>query len=105
MLQAPNDQTVLVAQTTKFQCVVDGSPKPRTLWKHNGIMLNGNGKKPENIEFFDESEILVIQNTQLSDGGVYECIGRSPLDHVEEIKRAALLTVIGKSNQLLHCHS
>ena len=90
LLKGLSDQTTLVSQKVTMECIIDGSPKPRIIWRHNGIVLRG---KTENIDLTNNGEMLVIQNTQLSHSGNYGCTGRNDKG---KVRTQAFLTVIGE---------
>lgn len=92
VLEGPADQTVLVSQTVTFRCVVDGSPKPRIIWRHNGSKLN----TAPNVQFMNDRQTLVIHNTRLSHSGEYKCIGRNYFPIPQKDNAKAYLTVIGR---------
>jgi hemicentin len=95
LLNGPKDQTVLVSQTVTMQCIVGGNPKPRIVWKHNGVTLK---TKTNNRRLVNGGEMLVIQNTRLSDHGTYRCIGRNEMG---KVKVDAFLTVIDPPRVIL----
>jgi hemicentin len=74
LLKGPSDQTALVSQIITMECIVDGTPEPRIIWRHEGTVIK---KKTKNIDIRNNGRMLVIGNAQLSHRGVYRCTGRS----------------------------
>ncbi|ESO94460.1 hypothetical protein LOTGIDRAFT_161152 [Lottia gigantea] len=70
----PRDVDVTFGNTAYFTCRAEGSPDPQIVWLHNEneIDVNHNGRYS-----MLKDGTLMIQDTQGSDQGVYECVARN----------------------------
>lgn len=54
-----------------MECLVNGFPKPKSIWIHDGKQIDENLKKYRRIGV-DKSSLL-IENIEVEDSGVYSC--------------------------------
>uniref|UniRef100_A0A674N2K0 Roundabout guidance receptor 2 n=1 Tax=Takifugu rubripes TaxID=31033 RepID=A0A674N2K0_TAKRU len=71
--QGPSNQTQAVGGVALFRCQASGDPEPSVTWRKNGVSLLG--KDPRFS--LQEHGSLQIQNTRLSDVGLYTCVATS----------------------------
>lgn len=84
----PSDQIVVEGTKITFSCFINSKEFSDITWRKDGRRLDYRGF------IFDNStrpisEILVIDDVSVDDGGVYVCVGGSEEEH------NATLTVIG----------
>jgi len=77
----PSNQQTIVGQMVKFECHVEGIPKPRILWR----VRRHNRKGFVRVDSLDQRRFrlmpngtLVIFNVHFTDQGLYACIAKSP---------------------------
>uniref|UniRef100_A0A3B4EM85 Neural cell adhesion molecule L1-like protein n=1 Tax=Pygocentrus nattereri TaxID=42514 RepID=A0A3B4EM85_PYGNA len=85
----PQDMEVRRGSTAELECQADMDQSLREdleiLWRKDGIDIYSN--------FTDDSGILYIFNANHSDGGLYTCIARTPLDEDTAAARVTVLDV------------
>ena len=60
--------TSKIGDRVRFQCVVDGDPRPTLEWRKENGQLPGN-----RVEIDPQDNSLIINNVEQSDDGVYVC--------------------------------
>ena len=89
VLTGPKNVTVVHHKNVRFDCKVDGRPKPSTLWEFNNQPILTN-----HSVLFDGSLLLYsVQNNDLYEGE-YSCYAKSEAGQSEKSK--SNLTVHGK---------
>ncbi|XP_029030352.1 roundabout homolog 2-like isoform X2 [Betta splendens] len=71
--QGPSNQTQALGGVTLLGCQASGDPEPTVTWRKNGASLLG---KDPRFSLLDHGS-LQIQNTKLSDSGLYACVATS----------------------------
>ncbi|XP_016897412.1 roundabout homolog 2-like isoform X2 [Cynoglossus semilaevis] len=71
--QGPSNQTQVLGGVTLLKCQANGDPEPTVSWRKNGASLLG---KDPRFSLLDHGS-LQIQNTRLSDSGLYTCVATS----------------------------
>ncbi|KAG7516831.1 roundabout-like 2-like [Solea senegalensis] len=71
--QGPSNQTQALGGVTLLRCQASGDPEPTVSWRKNGASLLG---KDPRFSLLDHGS-LQIQNTRLSDSGLYTCVATS----------------------------
>uniref|UniRef100_A0A3Q1I020 Roundabout, axon guidance receptor, homolog 2 (Drosophila) n=1 Tax=Anabas testudineus TaxID=64144 RepID=A0A3Q1I020_ANATE len=71
--QGPSNQTQALGGVTLLRCQASGDPEPTVTWRKNGASLLG---KDPRFSLLDHGS-LQIQNTRLSDSGLYTCVATS----------------------------
>ena len=66
--QSPEDVTAKIGDRIRFQCVVDGDPRPLLQWRKENGQLPGN-----RVEIDPTDSSLIINNVEQSDDGFYIC--------------------------------
>ncbi|XP_036447182.1 cell adhesion molecule L1-like a isoform X2 [Colossoma macropomum] len=91
----PQDMEVRRGSTAELECQVDFDQSLREdleiLWQKDGIDIYSNFT--DDSGFYIEERILYIFNVSHSDGGLYTCIARTPLDEVTADARITVLDV------------
>ncbi|XP_043916354.1 peroxidasin homolog [Protopterus annectens] len=70
----PQDADVTPGNTVYFSCKAEGNPKPQIIWIHNNNSLDMKDDTRLNLL---EDGTLMIQNTQESDQGTYQCMAKN----------------------------
>ncbi|XP_069777626.1 peroxidasin homolog isoform X1 [Narcine bancroftii] len=70
----PQDVDVALGNTAYFTCRAEGNPKPKIVWLHNNNELHM--KNDIRLNLLDDGT-LMIQNTQESDQGTYQCMAKN----------------------------
>uniref|UniRef100_A0A4W3JWJ6 Uncharacterized protein n=1 Tax=Callorhinchus milii TaxID=7868 RepID=A0A4W3JWJ6_CALMI len=70
----PRDVDVTLGNTVYFTCRAEGNPKPKIVWLHNNNELHM--KNDIRLNLLDDGT-LMIQNTQESDQGTYQCMAKN----------------------------
>ncbi|XP_030010177.1 roundabout homolog 2-like isoform X2 [Sphaeramia orbicularis] len=71
--QGPSNQTQGLGGVTLLRCQASGDPEPTVTWRKNGASLLGKDPRFSLLEHGS----LQIQNTKLSDSGLYTCVATS----------------------------
>ncbi|XP_023198333.1 roundabout homolog 2-like isoform X6 [Xiphophorus maculatus] len=71
--QGPSNQTQALGGVSILQCQASGDPEPTVTWRKNGANLLGQDPRFSLLEHGS----LQIQNTRLSDSGLYTCVATS----------------------------
>ena len=71
ILIEPQTVSVNLYQSVSLKCIATGNPQPAIMWYKDGWRIAGEG-----------SPLLVIQETELSDRGVYHCTATNTLGTV-----------------------
>ncbi|KAJ0004339.1 hypothetical protein NQD34_010553 [Periophthalmus magnuspinnatus] len=71
--QGPSNQTQALGGVTVLRCQASGDPEPTVTWRKNGASLLGKDPRFSLLEHGS----LQIQNTKLSDSGLYTCLATS----------------------------
>ncbi|XP_072302616.1 roundabout homolog 2-like isoform X1 [Eucyclogobius newberryi] len=71
--QGPSNQTQALGGVTVLRCQASGDPEPTVTWRKNGASLLGKDPRFSLLEHGS----LQIQNTKLSDSGLYTCVATS----------------------------
>ena len=86
----PSNQIVVEGTKVTFPCLIDTEEVPKVSWwkdgrrvDYKGLLLDGSTQPISNI--------LVIDNVSVEDGGMYVCVGGDDKEH------NSTLTVIGTS--------
>ncbi|XP_059487639.1 protogenin-like [Neocloeon triangulifer] len=77
-----------IAKTVKFECEIDGVPKPNVTWYKNGELLHINGRIKQKVL------ALYLSNTVKEDSGIYQCRGWNEAGEVWAAAR--LIEQVGK---------
>ena len=95
-IKKPKAQETVVSKTVTFDCIVEGIPKPRILWKFKPYMSDDFAR----IDSLDQRRFklspngtLTIKNVHFSDKGLYVCVAKSP---GKKTDAAAFLMVYGE---------
>ncbi|XP_033726119.1 protogenin-like [Pecten maximus] len=80
--QPPQSVQYVPAHSTRFECAVEGNPRPQVQWLRNGtkIMAAANHQIKENND-------LVITGTVPQDSGYYQCVVENVVDYDMRIAR------------------
>ncbi|XP_028652751.2 peroxidasin isoform X1 [Erpetoichthys calabaricus] len=70
----PQDVDVISGNTVYFTCRAEGNPKPEIIWLRNNNELDM--KDDERLNLLEDGT-LMIQNTQETDQGVYQCMAKN----------------------------
>ncbi|XP_044227558.1 roundabout homolog 2-like [Thunnus albacares] len=71
--QGPSNQTQALGGVTLLRCQASGDPEPTVTWRKNGASLLGKDPRFSLLEHGS----LQIQNTRMSDSGLYTCVATS----------------------------
>uniref|UniRef100_A0A3B4Z7Q4 Roundabout, axon guidance receptor, homolog 3 (Drosophila) n=1 Tax=Stegastes partitus TaxID=144197 RepID=A0A3B4Z7Q4_9TELE len=71
--QGPSNQTQALGGVSLLRCLASGDPEPTVTWRKNGANLLGKDPRFSLLEHGS----LQIQNTRLSDSGLYTCVATS----------------------------
>ncbi|MEQ2273892.1 Roundabout 2, partial [Xenotaenia resolanae] len=71
--QGPSNQTQALGGVSVLKCQASGDPEPTVTWRKNGANLLGQDPRFSLLEHGS----LQIQNTRLSDSGLYTCVATS----------------------------
>ncbi|XP_043996661.1 roundabout homolog 2-like isoform X3 [Gambusia affinis] len=71
--QGPSNQTQALGGVSILRCQASGDPEPTVTWRKNGANLLGQDPRFSLLEHGS----LQIQNTRLSDSGLYTCVATS----------------------------
>ncbi|KAK5616712.1 Roundabout 2 [Crenichthys baileyi] len=71
--QGPSNQTQALGGVSVLKCQASGDPEPTVTWRRNGANLLGQDPRFSLLEHGS----LQIQNTRLSDSGLYTCVATS----------------------------
>uniref|UniRef100_H3C1P5 Roundabout guidance receptor 2 n=1 Tax=Tetraodon nigroviridis TaxID=99883 RepID=H3C1P5_TETNG len=71
--QGPSNQTQAMGGMALLRCQASGDPEPSVTWRKNGVSLLGKDPRFSLLEHGS----LQIQNTKLSDVGLYTCVATS----------------------------
>ncbi|XP_063819206.1 peroxidasin homolog [Pseudophryne corroboree] len=74
ILSEPRDADVILGNTVYFTCRAEGNPKPDIVWLHNNNEIDMSYDGRLNLL---RDGTLMIQNTQESDKGVYQCAAKN----------------------------
>ncbi|XP_012221587.2 leucine-rich repeats and immunoglobulin-like domains protein 3 [Linepithema humile] len=89
------NKEIMVGGSIVLECMANGAPRPKLLWRKNGSPL-----EPTERHFFTaENQLLIIVNTIASDAGSYECEMSNSLGSVVG---ASYLTVNPASTSVLN---
>ncbi|XP_056379622.1 hemicentin-1 isoform X2 [Hyla sarda] len=69
----PGDYVVIASNPIELECYVTGTPTPTVRWLKNGIPLDVDGE----AHLQANGQKLVILESESSDSGSYECIGKN----------------------------
>ncbi|EDV24851.1 uncharacterized protein TRIADDRAFT_12078, partial [Trichoplax adhaerens] len=72
IVETPQSIAVIEGSTIIIQCNGSGNPNPSIIWLKNGIIIS-NYSISSTISYGYTTSSLVIQNSQKSDGGLYQC--------------------------------
>ncbi|XP_070589034.1 peroxidasin homolog isoform X2 [Erythrolamprus reginae] len=70
----PQDVDVISGNTVYFTCRAEGNPKPEIIWLRNNNELSM--KADSRLNLLDDGT-LMIQNTQETDQGIYQCMAKN----------------------------
>uniref|UniRef100_A0A673VDL4 Lactoperoxidase n=1 Tax=Suricata suricatta TaxID=37032 RepID=A0A673VDL4_SURSU len=76
----PQDADVTSGNTVFFTCRAEGNPKPEIIWLRNNNELSMNSDSRLNL--LDDGT-LMIQNTQETDQGIYQCMAKNAAGQVK----------------------
>uniref|UniRef100_A0A4D5R9E2 Peroxidasin n=1 Tax=Scolopendra viridis TaxID=118503 RepID=A0A4D5R9E2_SCOVI len=86
LTEEPNDVDVSFGGTAYFTCRADGDPNPDIIWLHNDDEIEFSSDETTNRYNLLKDGTLMIENTQASDQGFYECMAKNPLGEVKSRK-------------------
>uniref|UniRef100_A0A6I8PLB6 Ig-like domain-containing protein n=1 Tax=Ornithorhynchus anatinus TaxID=9258 RepID=A0A6I8PLB6_ORNAN len=70
----PQNVDVTLGNTVYFTCKAEGNPKPEIIWLHNNNEIDMKDNSRLNLL---QDGTLMIQDTQESDKGVYQCMAKN----------------------------
>ena len=73
----PVENTVDEGENTTFNCTVSGNPVPTIVWKF------GNETLSSGLKYSTENEMLIVNQLNFSDTGLYTCVATSALGSAE----------------------
>ncbi|XP_004642396.2 peroxidasin homolog [Octodon degus] len=76
----PQDADVTSGNTVYFTCRAEGNPKPEIIWLRNNNELSM--KADSRLNLLDDGT-LMIQNTQETDQGIYQCMAKNVAGEVK----------------------
>ncbi|XP_066468473.1 peroxidasin homolog isoform X2 [Tiliqua scincoides] len=76
----PQDVDVTSGNTVYFTCRAEGNPKPEIIWLRNNNELSM--KADSRLNLLDDGT-LMIQNTQETDQGIYQCMAKNVAGEVK----------------------
>ncbi|XP_053236757.1 peroxidasin homolog isoform X1 [Podarcis raffonei] len=76
----PQDVDVTSGNTVYFTCRAEGNPKPEIIWLRNNNELSM--KTDSRLNLLDDGT-LMIQNTQETDQGIYQCMAKNVAGEVK----------------------
>jgi len=76
----PQDADVTSGNTVFFTCRAEGNPKPEIIWLRNNNELSM--KTDSRLNLLDDGT-LMIQNTQETDQGIYQCMAKNVAGQVK----------------------
>uniref|UniRef100_A0A8C6ACF6 Peroxidasin n=1 Tax=Marmota marmota marmota TaxID=9994 RepID=A0A8C6ACF6_MARMA len=76
----PQDADVVPGNTVYFTCRAEGNPKPEIIWLRNNNELSM--KTDSRLNLLDDGT-LMIQNTQETDQGIYQCMAKNVAGEVK----------------------
>ncbi|KAM9066589.1 peroxidasin homolog isoform X2 [Sarcophilus harrisii] len=76
----PQDADVTSGNTVYFTCRAEGNPKPEIIWLRNNNELSM--KTDSRLNLLDDGT-LMIQNTQETDQGIYQCMAKNVAGEVK----------------------
>ena len=82
----PADKTENLNRTVQFVCSAYGEPTPNIRWYRDGELLNTSSRIRIDINEIDSQTVLSllnIQDTVISDGGMYSCVGENVAGRAE----------------------
>uniref|UniRef100_V9GWR0 Peroxidasin n=1 Tax=Lumbricus terrestris TaxID=6398 RepID=V9GWR0_LUMTE len=79
MISKPDDVEVAFGSTAYFACKAEGDPQPEIHWFRNSEEIRTNQLKDRGRYSILDDGTLMIENTQDSDKGVYECVARNQM--------------------------
>ena len=59
------------SSVVRFTCTFNGVPNPRIEWYHNGELM----QEVDRVKFTNERQTVVVQQSQPSDSGYFQCWG------------------------------
>uniref|UniRef100_A0A646QDL0 Peroxidasin n=1 Tax=Hemiscolopendra marginata TaxID=943146 RepID=A0A646QDL0_9MYRI len=86
LTEEPDDVDVSFGGTAYFACRAEGDPNPDIIWIHNDDEIEFNNDENTNRYNLLNDGTLMIENTQASDQGFYECMAKNPLGEVKSRK-------------------
>ena len=95
-IKKPKAQEIVASKTVTFDCIVEGIPKPRILWKfkpHNSDNFARIDSLDQRRFKLSPNGTLTIKNVHFSDKGLYVCVAKSP---GKETDATAFLMVYGE---------
>jgi hypothetical protein len=90
------DQLVTEGNPVEFQCSVSAKPRPKIVWKKDGVLINEESESP-NYEFYNENQLFRINKVEKVNEGVYSCIANNQVSSVSSLAR---LIVTQASNNI-----
>ncbi|XP_038627579.1 peroxidasin homolog [Tachyglossus aculeatus] len=76
----PQDVAVTSGNTVYFTCRAEGNPKPEIIWLRNNNELSM--QTDSRLNLLDDGT-LMIQNTQVTDQGIYQCMAKNVAGEVK----------------------
>ncbi|XP_069810187.1 peroxidasin homolog isoform X1 [Dendropsophus ebraccatus] len=74
IISEPKDADIILGNTVYFTCRAEGNPKPDIVWLHNKNEIDTSYDGRLNLL---HDGTLMIQNTQESDKGIYQCAAKN----------------------------
>ncbi|KAM5147900.1 hemicentin-1 [Mantella aurantiaca] len=96
----PTNLTTVVNHQITLTCEVTGTPKPRVVWKKNGLLINMDMN--QNIYRFLSTGSLIIISPTVEDTGMYVCSASNDAGHDEITVYLSVLVPPSIADEVTH---